>query len=192
MKIVDTGNNNEVVGEPLLSKAFNINFKGNNGKVIIEEGNKFINCNLYVHDDAVIKIGKMGYIRGSFLAHNGCEINIGSFMRCNSYLNISTAEKTSVTIGDDCLVAEAQIRTSDMHPIFDKSTGIRINFSSDFVIGKHCWLGQSAYIGKGVTVGEGSVIGAFSVVTKSIGSNVVAVGNPARQVKENIAWEKRL
>jgi hypothetical protein len=73
------------VGQPLLSKAFNINFKGNNGKVIIEEGNKFINCNLYVYDDAVINIGKMGYNKGTFLAHNGCEINIGSFTRCNSY-----------------------------------------------------------------------------------------------------------
>jgi hypothetical protein len=73
MKIVDTGVNNEVLGEPLLSAAFNITFKGNNGKVIIEESSKFINCNLYIHEDALIKIE--------------------SFMRRNSYLNISTAEK---------------------------------------------------------------------------------------------------
>jgi hypothetical protein len=66
LKIEDIGSNNEVIGEPLLSKAFNISFKGNNGKVIIESGNKFINCDLYVHDDAVIKIGRDGYIRGSF------------------------------------------------------------------------------------------------------------------------------
>nr|WP_275125769.1 hypothetical protein [Vibrio fluvialis] len=36
----------------------------------------------------------------------------------------------------------------------------------------------------GVTIGENSVIGAGSVVTKDIPSNVVAVGNPCRVVRE--------
>lgn len=192
MNITDAGKNNIIIGEPSLSKYFNISFKGDNGKVVISQQCQFINCNLYVHDDAIIEIGANGYIRGSFLAHKNCKISIGNFLRCNSYLNISTAEKTNVIIGDDCLVAEAQIRTSDMHPIFDKSSGERMNVAGDVVIGDHCWLGQSSYIGKGVTIGDGSIIGAFSVVVKSVGSYVVVAGNPARQVKENIVWEKRL
>jgi acetyltransferase-like isoleucine patch superfamily enzyme len=35
----------------------------------------------------------------------------------------------------------------------------------------------------GVTIGDNSVIGAGSVVTKDIPANVVAVGNPARIVR---------
>jgi maltose O-acetyltransferase len=36
----------------------------------------------------------------------------------------------------------------------------------------------------GVTIGDNSVIGAGAVVTKDIRENVVAVGNPARVIRE--------
>lgn len=36
----------------------------------------------------------------------------------------------------------------------------------------------------GITIGDNSVIGAGSVVTKNIPSNVVAVGNPCRVLRE--------
>ncbi|UMR33331.1 hypothetical protein MJ904_13380 [Massilia sp. MB5] len=36
----------------------------------------------------------------------------------------------------------------------------------------------------GVTIGKNSVIGAGAVVTKDIPANVVAVGNPARVIRQ--------
>ena len=36
----------------------------------------------------------------------------------------------------------------------------------------------------GVTIGDNTIIGAGSVVTKDIPSNVVAVGNPCKIIKE--------
>lgn len=60
-------------------------------------------------------------------------------------------------------------------PIIDQGHLI----SSPVVLKKGCWIGAKAIILPGVTVGENSVIGAGSVVTKSIPSGVVAVGNPA-------------
>ncbi|WP_108947109.1 acyltransferase [Shewanella halifaxensis] len=78
-----------------------------------------------------------------------------------------------------------------MHPIFDLSSGERINHSGDVNIGNHCWLGQGAFIGNNVSIGDNSVIGAYAVV-KSFPSNVVIGGNPTKQLKENITWEKRL
>lgn len=43
----------------------------------------------------------------------------------------------------------------------------------------------------GVTIGDNTVIGAGSVVTKDIPSNVVAVGNPCRVLREINEHDKK-
>ena len=45
-------------------------------------------------------------------------------------------------------------------------------------------IGMNSIILKGVTVGARSIIGAGSVVTKSIPSDVIAAGNPAKVLKK--------
>ena len=49
---------------------------------------------------------------------------------------------------------------------------------------KNCRIGSHSVIMPGVTVGENSVIGAFSFVNGEIPDNVVAVGVPAKMIKE--------
>lgn len=44
--------------------------------------------------------------------------------------------------------------------------------------------GGNTTILPGVTIGDNTTIGAGSVVTKDIPSNVVAVGNPCKVIKE--------
>ncbi|MDE6912079.1 MAG: sugar O-acetyltransferase, partial [Lachnospiraceae bacterium] len=51
-------------------------------------------------------------------------------------------------------------------------------------IGRNCWLGAGVIIMPGITIGDNTVIGAGSIVTKDIPSNVVAVGNPCRVMRE--------
>jgi maltose O-acetyltransferase len=46
------------------------------------------------------------------------------------------------------------------------------------------WLGGGVIVCPGVTIGDNSVVGAGSVVTRDIPANVVAVGNPARVIRE--------
>ena len=46
------------------------------------------------------------------------------------------------------------------------------------------WLGGGVIVCPGVTIGENSVIGAGAVVTRDIAANVVAVGNPARGIRD--------
>ena len=48
------------------------------------------------------------------------------------------------------------------------------------VIEDDVFIGARSLIMPGVTIGKGSIIGSNSVVTKSIPSNVVAAGNPAK------------
>jgi acetyltransferase-like isoleucine patch superfamily enzyme len=49
-------------------------------------------------------------------------------------------------------------------------------------IGADCWIGASSIIM--APIGSGSTIGAGSVVVQPIAAQVVAVGNPARVIKE--------
>jgi len=50
------------------------------------------------------------------------------------------------------------------------------------------WLADNVTILKGVEVAEGSIVGINSTLTKSISSNVIAVGNPAKVVKDGVNW----
>lgn len=50
------------------------------------------------------------------------------------------------------------------------------------VIGDFVYIGNDAKIMPGVTVGDNVLIAAGSIVTKSIPSNVVVAGNPARYI----------
>jgi acetyltransferase-like isoleucine patch superfamily enzyme len=52
------------------------------------------------------------------------------------------------------------------------------------VICNKAWIGFNVSILKGVTIGEGAIIGACSVVTRSVPPYCVAVGNPAKVVRE--------
>ena len=55
--------------------------------------------------------------------------------------------------------------------------------STPIKIGKNVWLGANAIILPGVVIGDNVTIGAGSVVTKSIRSNTIAVGNPCKVIK---------
>ena len=61
-------------------------------------------------------------------------------------------------------------------------------------IGNNVWIGEGVMIMPGVTIGDGCVIGAHSIVNKSIPENTIAVGTPAKVIKqynfETKHWEK--
>jgi acetyltransferase-like isoleucine patch superfamily enzyme len=53
----------------------------------------------------------------------------------------------------------------------------------DTRIGSHCFIGGRALVLPGVEIGDRVIVGAGSVVTKSVPSNCIVVGNPARVVR---------
>ena len=67
---------------------------------------------------------------------------------------------------------------------------VYINFNCTFVDDAQVYIGDDTLIASnvtilpGVTIGDNSVIGACSVVTKDIPANVVAMGTPAKVVRE--------
>lgn len=54
------------------------------------------------------------------------------------------------------------------------------------IIGNDVWIGRRVIIMPGVTIGDGVIIGAGAVVTKNIEPYMVAVGVPAKAVKNRL------
>jgi virginiamycin A acetyltransferase len=68
--------------------------------------------------------------------------------------------------------------------LFDPDKGNRLEAieTGPTVIGNDVWIGLGATVLSGVMIGDGAVIGAGSVVSKSVPSYAVVVGNPAHIV----------
>lgn len=58
------------------------------------------------------------------------------------------------------------------------------------IIEDFAWVGAGTTILPGVTIGRGAVVGAASVVSRNVPPYSVAVGNPARVIKERTLLEK--
>ena len=94
--------------------------------------------------------------------------------------------KESVRIGPDCLIAEmVSIRDSD-HAISARDLPYREqgHVTTPVVVGRNVWLGSKVVVARGVHIGDNSVVGAGAVVTKDIPANSLAVGVPARVIRE--------
>lgn len=171
--VVISGCHNTIDVRSKLPKGVRIFVRGNNHKLIIEEGVIFKRGNIFFED-------------------NDCEIYIGKGTTIEE-ADLSAAEDhTKLSIGDNCMFSKGiYISTTDSHSIISTSTGLRINSAKDVNIKSHVWLGRNVTINKGVTVSENSVVAGHSVVTKSTPPNCVAAGVPAKVVKTEVDWDRK-
>lgn len=91
-----------------------------------------------------------------------------------------------VTIGNDIRLAQ-NITISGLNHIYsDKTLPIHAQgvTTSPIIIEDETWIGANVVIVAGVTVGKHCIIAAGSIVTKNIPPYSVAVGNPARVIKQ--------
>ena len=162
-------------------------------KLDIDKTTKIVGCNIFVKgQDNSITIKDNTVLRNIFIniIGNNCHLFIGKECMIGDNCELTLKESTSLTIKDRSgLSRNIKIQTSDGHPLFQNNQ--RINHAKDVLIGEDVWIGDSVTILKGVTIGSGSVVGINSTLTKSIGQNVVAAGNPAKVVKSNITWRDK-
>jgi acetyltransferase-like isoleucine patch superfamily enzyme len=91
-----------------------------------------------------------------------------------------------VTIGDSVLIAPLAKILAVNHNFADVTRPVidqGIN-GKGIVIENGAWIGAGAAILDGVRVGEGAVIGANAVVTKDVAAHCLAVGSPARVIRD--------
>ena len=98
--------------------------------------------------------------------------------------NLTMVDDTHIYVGDYTMFGPNVTIATAGHPILPHLRQQGYQYNAPVHIGKNCWIGAGALIMPGVTIGDNVVIGAGSVVTKDVPSNVVAVGNPCKVMRE--------
>ncbi len=91
-----------------------------------------------------------------------------------------------ITIGNNVIFAQNIVASALNHEYRDINIPILEQkiLTAAIVIEDECWIAANAVITSGVTIGKHSVVAAAAVVTKNIPPYSVAVGNPAKVIKQ--------
>ena len=127
---------------------------------------------------------------------NTCELKIGSGTCIGNFNHIYATN--SIVIGENVLTADKVYISDNLHSYEDVNSPIihqPIKQISKVIIGDGTWLGENVCV-IGAKIGKNCVIGANSVVTKDIPDYCVAVGIPAKVIKqycfETNKWLKKI
>jgi acetyltransferase-like isoleucine patch superfamily enzyme len=117
---------------------------------------------------------------------------IGEATTCNSAKLHSSS--CFIQFGRDCMFSsEIVIQGNDGHGIIDLQQGKVINnHCRSIEIGDHVWLARRVIVLPDVKIGAGSIIGIGSTVAKDVESMSIAVGSPARTIKQGFTWTREI
>lgn len=168
-------------------------FKLANPHVVLR-GMVFLGKNVEIHatpELARLEIGRWVHIGdgNAIRCHEGSlrigdKVVFGKDNVVNTYLDIEIGASTLVA--DWCYICDFDHRTEDItYPIKDQ--GI---VKSPVRIGPDTWIAAKVSVLRGTRVGRGCVLGAHAVVKGDIPDYGIAVGSPAKVVKNRkVAWE---
>ncbi|USS84490.1 sugar O-acetyltransferase [Fructilactobacillus myrtifloralis] len=110
----------------------------------------------------------------------GKNITIGK--ECFINKNAMFDDLGGISIGDRCLIGPnaTLVSVSHVHAVNERRS---VNLDAVH-IEADVWLGANVTVLPGVTIGEGAIIGANSLVNKDIPPRTIAVGSPARVIKQ--------
>ena len=116
--------------------------------------------------------------------------NIERGVILESGLNLDKVYPSGIIIKKNTLVASRVTILCHEHVKRDKNNR-SLPWVTNTKIGENCFIGINAMILPGVEIGNNVIIGASSVVAHDIPDGCIAVGNPARVIRENIKMDNK-
>ena len=126
--------------------------------------------------------GEDSVVRTPFLCDYGSQLRIGARTFIN--FGLVALDAAAITIGDDVQIGPNVQLLTPTHPIEPGPRRDKWEAAEPIVVGDNVWLGGGVIVLPGVTVGQDTVVGAGAVVTRDLPPGVVAVGNPARVIRD--------
>lgn len=125
--------------------------------------------------------GKNSKVLGPITVISAERITVGRNVNINEGTHLNG--RGGIIIGDYVNISPGtMIHTGGLDYL--SRMGNRRHFKGSVNIGDGVWIGAGAIVNQGVTIGKHSVVGSGAVVTKDVPANTVAVGVPAKVIKD--------
>jgi maltose O-acetyltransferase len=127
-------------------------------------------------------LGEGAYIRAPLWVDYGYQIHIGA----RTFINYGAVllDVAPITIGEDVQVGPNVQLLTPTHPLDPEPRRAKWEAAKPITIGNNVWLGGGVIVLPGITIGDNTVVGAGAVVARDLPVNVIAVGNPARVIRQ--------
>jgi acetyltransferase-like isoleucine patch superfamily enzyme len=113
-------------------------------------------------------------------------IRLGNHVRVNAGTHI--VAHFGITIGDDVLIGEyVSIRDANHGMQMGQPMRVQAHQGKPITIKRDAWIARGCCVLQGAQMGEGSVLGANSLLNTPLPAMAVAVGSPARMIKDRKA-----
>lgn len=128
------------------------------------------------------EVGDQVELRPPVYVDYGSNVRLGNgvFINCGCQL----ADVAIITIGDSCQVGPNVQFLTPIHPLEAQRRKDLWETAAPITLGHNVWIGGGVIVCPGVTIGDDTVVGAGAVVTKDLPGGVLAVGNPARVIRD--------
>ena len=127
-------------------------------------------------------VGDDVIVRPPFYCDYGSHITMG----VGTFVNFGCVmlDVALIRIGANCQIATGVHIVTATHPVDPEPRRLGWESAEPITIGHNVWLGSAVVVCPGVTIGDDTVVGAGAVVTHDLPAGVVAVGVPAKVVRE--------
>ncbi len=126
--------------------------------------------------------GESSEIRPPLQCDYGYQTTIGA--RTFANFGLILLDVATISIGDDVQIGPNVQLLTATHPLEPGARRDKWEAAEPITIGDNVWLGGGVIVCPGVTIGADTVVGAGSVVTGDLPPRVLAVGSPARVIRE--------
>lgn len=121
-------------------------------------------------------------IRPPLQCDYGYQTTIGT--RTFANFGLILLDVARISIGDGVQIGPNVQLLTATHPLEPGARRAKWEAAEPITIGDNVWLGGGVIVCPGVTIGADTVVGAGSVVTGDLPPRVLAVGSPARVIRE--------
>lgn len=134
------------------------------------------------------EVGEDVYLEPPVHANWGVSTHFGDHVYAN--FNLTLVDDGEIFIGDHTMIGPNVTLATTGHPLRPDLRERGAQFSEPIRIGRNVWIGANVTVLPGVTIGDNAVIGACSLVVRDVPADCVAVGTPARVIREIDAHDR--